>query len=52
MLCIFIWYHILRNVCKGITENCGFIFGGLHGTFPMLIVAGLNFAIRGRATTQ
>jgi hypothetical protein len=52
MLCIFIWYHILRNVCKGITENCEFIFWGLHGTFPILIVASLNFARRGRATTQ
>ncbi len=48
----FISYYILRNVCKDITENCEFIFRGLHGTFPILIVAGLNFAIRGRATTQ
>jgi hypothetical protein len=34
------------------SENCEFIFWGLHGTFPILIVASLNFAIRGRATTQ
>ncbi len=33
MLCIFIWYHILRNICKGILRTVSSFFGAFMEHF-------------------